>query len=163
MRHALVLVAIVVSLVLVLGWAGQLPDPVTTHFVASGAPDGTMSRQALVLAMVALLVLVPPSIPWLTARALRRGRFNIPNAAYWLAPERHAATVRYLERFGAIAGVQAAAYLCFNFWLLVHANVAGGGAVHLDTTLFLGGLGACLLVTVGSVIAIHRRFAHPLP
>jgi hypothetical protein len=120
-----------------------------------------MSRHALVLAMATLLVLVPASIPWLTARAVRRGRFNIPNAGYWLAPERLAETARYLERFGALAGIQAAAYLCFNFWLLVRANAAGSTAAHLDTTLFLGGLGTCLLVTVGSVIAIHRRFAHP--
>jgi uncharacterized membrane protein len=154
-----VAVMAVLALVIVLGM--QLPDPVASHFGVSGAPDSYMSRRAL-LALMAILVAVVPLLIWLGAGwAAASGNANIPNAAFWLAPERQAETGEYLVGYAALVAVVTAAFMGYTFLLLWLANTQGAAAAHLHMPLFLAGLAAYMLFTTGSLVVLVLRFRLP--
>jgi nitric oxide reductase large subunit len=159
MRGAAVFVATAAVLVLVLALAGHLPDPVVSHFGSTGRPDATVARHWLVFFMATLVTLVPTLTWWAVTRAAALGKANIPNASYWFSPGRREQTQRYIGGHAAFLGVLLAAFLGYNFCLLVLANAHGATEARLDMPLFLGGLLLFLAVTVGSVIAIVRRFS----
>jgi CubicO group peptidase (beta-lactamase class C family) len=116
-----------------------------------------MSRNALVWFMASLVSLVPTLTWWLVARSAARGTANIPNAAHWFAPERRAATARYLCRHAAGLAALLSAFLAYNFWLLVRAASRVAQGSPLSMPFFLGGLALFMAVTIGFVVAIHRR------
>lgn len=77
----------------------QLPGVVASHFNGRGAPNGWQPKQAffVVLVVVSLVVaLVGFAIPKIIS-VLPSQLINLPNKSYWLAPERAAETMEFLQ------------------------------------------------------------------
>src|SRR5690606_26698927 len=104
---------------------------VASHFGSSGAADGFMPRHAYVGLMLGLVIGMPVLGVALVAWTLGRpdARINIPERAYWLAPQRRAET---LERIVAgMRGFSAAliVFLCYTHGLVVVANRSASPAL----------------------------------
>jgi transcriptional regulator with XRE-family HTH domain len=140
-------------------WLGtRLPADVASHFGAAGNANGHMSRDAFV-ALMSLALAVPPLLVPLSLRnALRRGKINIPNAAYWLAAPRRAATGRYLQAHLAWFTVGLTLFLAYVFWRVAVANEGGVAHAELDTRWMMGGLAVFLGATTVWVTLLARRF-----
>jgi len=161
MRKLPVPVSVLVVLGVVIALGMRLPDPVATHFGISGAPDSWMPRRALLALMATLVSVVPLSI-WLGAMwAAATGNANIPNADFWLAPERQESTSHYLVGYAMVLAVVTALFLGYNFLLLWLANAHGAVAARLHMPLFLAGLCAYMLFTTGSLVVLVLRFRLP--
>jgi hypothetical protein len=102
-----------------------------------------------------------PLVIFASARVLPRvpaSLVNLPNRAYWLAPERRAETFAYLSDHTAHFATLLAVFLGFVHWRVVAAN-----ALHpptLEPVLFVGGLIAfmvALVVWIASLAAHFRR------
>jgi uncharacterized membrane protein len=84
----------------------RLPQRVASHFDASGEPDGwNEKRQFLSTTVTAFTIITMsaftiPALVWLLPTSM----INMPDARYWLAPERASATKPML--------VQRAGWLC---------------------------------------------------
>jgi len=77
----------------------QLPNVVASHFDGRGTPNGWQTKQAFfgVIAIVSVVILVIGfAIPKIIA-VLPIQLINLPNKNYWLAPERAAETIAFLE------------------------------------------------------------------
>ena len=80
----------------------RLPERVASHFSLGGEPDGWMSRPsyaASILLGAAMVAIVCAGALYI-ARYLPVTSVNIPNRAYWLAPERRRETYDKLLAFG---------------------------------------------------------------
>jgi serine/threonine-protein kinase len=85
----------------VLAWLGvetaliwpSLPVRVATHFDWSGAPNGWAPRSVLLTVMAAVCLMEILLFATLGGVRLTDRRINLPNKAYWLAPERREATL----------------------------------------------------------------------
>ena len=77
----------------------QLPNVVASHFNGRGAPNGWQTKQAFfqVLIIVSVVVVVLGFAIPKTIAALPIQLINLPNKNYWLAPERVAQTMAFLE------------------------------------------------------------------
>jgi hypothetical protein len=140
-------------------WSGGgLPPVVASHFAAGGAADGFMERGAYIALMLALVVGVPALIHALARLAARLPvRFvNVPNRAYWLAPERRAATLASLRTFGLWASYATLALLCAVHWLVVRAN--SGHPAHLEQTPLVGVVAVYLVGLFIGMAAVLGRF-----
>ena len=139
-----------------------LPDIVATHFGASGAANGFMTRSFYVRFMLVFVVLLPLSLSFLINRVLRlpNTRVNIPNREYWLAPERRAGTVELLRRHMRFFGVLLVAFLCYVHWLVVQANRVAPPT--LDSSRFTGGLAAFMVALISWIVVLRRNFRRPL-
>jgi uncharacterized membrane protein len=92
----LVICALVIGLFIADAWHAysQLPQQVATHFDAEGEPDAWDDRQQFLTGILVGWVVVTGmalTLPFLV-RVLPIGLINVPNAAYWRAPERADAT-----------------------------------------------------------------------
>jgi uncharacterized membrane protein len=77
----------------------QLPDVVASHFNGRGSANGWQTKQAFFGVMVIVSVVIVGmgfAIPKMIA-ALPKQMMNLPNKNYWLAPERVADTMAFLE------------------------------------------------------------------
>lgn len=153
-----VLVPVAVAFVL---WSGSaLPPVVASHFGAAGTANGFMARSAyltfflavalgttFVLALVPLLLgLLPP------------GLINLPNRSYWLAPERRAATLRFVRNHSQWLATLLLVFLCFVHWLVVEANTLR--PPRLSSSLLIVGsvlLVACAILWLGALVVHFRR------
>lgn len=118
----------------------QLPPVVASHFDSSGAADGFMPVRTYVGLMLLLLVGLPALVVSLSYWALgsAKARINLPDKAYWLAPERREQTVRRLRSGLLWFGTLLLAFLCYSHWLVVLAN--GRQPQALPGSWFVGGL-----------------------
>ncbi|MEO8755537.1 MAG: hypothetical protein ABI624_22975, partial [Casimicrobiaceae bacterium] len=108
--------------------------------------------------MVALVVALPlvVALSGRLASVLPPRLVNLPNKAYWLAPERRAATLRALgERTGWLA-LLLLAFLCFVHWLVVQANASS--TKEMPQVPFFVGLTLLLVGSMAWAAALHRRF-----
>lgn len=118
----------------------RLPDPVASHFVASGVANGFMPRGFYRGFMLVIVVGLPLLTTAFTHALLRRpdARINLPRSDYWLAPQRRSQTVAFIcsqsDRFGLLLML----FLCYAHGLVVHAN--GLVPPRLSNTGMLGGL-----------------------
>ncbi|MFT3663597.1 hypothetical protein [Piscinibacter sp.] len=101
-----------------------LPPVVASHFGADGAADGAMARGSYLVLMLLLVVGLPLLIGWLVpVVAGGEGRhLNIPNRAYWLAPERRAATLAFVYGHLRWFAAAVALFLAYVHLLVVRAN-----------------------------------------
>lgn len=136
----------------------QLPEPMASHFDPSGQPDGWMSRPVFYAIHLGLLSLVS-LVPALISRALPRlpdSLIQVPRKAYWLAPERRAASVRFLqEELGWIA-VAAGGGLVLVAELVFEANLAGD---PLDVVKLWGVIAIILTGVALVIVRLLRRFS----
>jgi uncharacterized membrane protein len=139
-------------------WA-RSPERVAVHFDLSGKPDRWMDRDAATWMMAAFQVGLPAALVLISrlAAGLPNELVNLPRKEYWLAPERRAETMQYMqERMGWIAVLTALFVMRVN-QLTYQANQAGerlspGGMIVL-MALFIGGM-AWLL---GGMLRKFRR------
>lgn len=76
----------------------QLPDVLASHFGASGSPNGFQSKTVFFGMLLTILLGVGSLMTFVVPALLssRPGITNLPNQQYWFAPERRAATLRFL-------------------------------------------------------------------
>lgn len=135
-----------------------LPPVVASHFDFAGNPDSFLSRSSYLTLMVVFAAGLPLVIAaagrW--AASLSDDLLNIPNKAYWLAPERRAASLASLAARVEWLAVALAAFLCYAHWLVVRANT--GGSHRLAGVPFIVGFGAFLIFTTGWAVSLVLRF-----
>ena len=144
-------------------WLSGLSMPlfVASHFGISGAADAFMPRVSYMRFMLGIVVLLPLALVYLPNLALRLpgARINLPHRDYWLAAERRAETIEYLQRHSVRFGCTLLAFLCYVHWLVVRANAATPPG--LAAAWFVGGLVAFLAVMLVWTIALFMRFRLP--
>jgi uncharacterized membrane protein len=122
-----------------------LPDLVASHFSAGGRPDAWMSRPAnaaFTLGGAALVAALCAGPLYLT-RLLPDSTINIPNRAYWLAPDRRDEAHCRMLAFGLwLAALSVGLFIGLHL-LTVRANRLQ--PVHLPMTYGLGLVAAFLL------------------
>jgi uncharacterized membrane protein len=136
----------------------HLPNRVASHFGPSGAPNGWMSKQSFFI-IYALMIVLAAFIQVFPARSIRRpsARINLPHKEYWLAPERHAETFGYFEKYFAWYGCVFLLVMVLIMGLAIQANL--NPPPHLPNNATLGIMVAFLAYNIASVIHIFRRFA----
>ncbi len=80
--------------------AHHLPERLATHFGEDGEANGWMTRAGHVRFILGFGLGVPLFILAVSAMVARLGGkgLNIPNRDYWLAPERRAQTLAFMQR-----------------------------------------------------------------
>jgi len=141
-------------------WLGsRLPPVVASHFGAAGDANGWMSRDAFVGLMCFVLGVMPSLALWGMTSVLRRGRrLRIPDAAYWLADSRRAATQRWLRSHFAWFCAGLPIFLAWIFWLVARANRGAPAHPTLDNDTMLASLAVFLAATAIWVLALNRHF-----
>lgn len=147
------------SLFIVIWTSAGLPDPVASHFDTSGEPDGYLARSTFVALAILVICGVPQLVMWLIVRSVRWPGFRVPNAGFWLAPERIAETERYVERLALLCGTALAAFLLFCHWHVVVANsTADAPSIARALTHVLGGLVLLMAVVFIGIASANRHF-----
>ncbi|WP_186343190.1 DUF1648 domain-containing protein [Allochromatium palmeri] len=159
--HLALYLSFFANLILALvSWA-ILPERVAIHFGAGGVPDDWGSSLAMTGLSVGLSLLLFGLLTR-SADLVRRvpARWiNLPNRAYWLAPERREATaVRLHERLQAF-GTALFGLLFVAGLLTLEANLSD--PVRLDEPLFLVALGSFLIYTLYWTWSLTRAFRVP--
>jgi uncharacterized membrane protein len=152
MRAAFLLSFLANLLLALVPWL-VLPDCVAVHFGPGGAPDGWASRQSNTLMMLGMHGVVLCSLyfsPRILVRVPRKW-ISLPNADYWLQPERRSQTVaRFSEQMWRFV-TALFLFLLFIRSLILRANLSD--PVRLDERLFL------IRVSLGS----GKAFVPPSP
>lgn len=138
----------------------RLPAVMASHYGASGAPNGWMSRAQFFAFMAAVAggtTLLFAASGFLLRR-IPTSLINLPNREHWLAPERRAATLDRLSGWMGWFGVGLTAFLAVVTELVVRANLAQSG---LSSGPFLVALAGFGLFTVWSLVTLFRQFRPP--
>jgi hypothetical protein len=155
----MILILFVAAGAIFVWWSsGGLPDVVASHFIAGGGVDGFLQRGQYTAFMLALVILVPLLLRLAGGLALRLPvRFvNLPNKQYWLAPERQAATLSSIARFGSWASYATLALLCAVHGFVVRANSMH--PPHLDEAPLVGLIAIYFVVLFAGTLAVLGRF-----
>ncbi len=122
--YGLVLIVRVVTIV----WAAvTLPDQVASHFDASGAANGWMTRGGYLTFDIGITALMMMGMPMLARLADGSGAgVSIPNRDYWFRPENRAMLKRLLT--GDMVFIASATGLLLT-WLTVSVVLANQQAV----------------------------------
>ena len=128
---------------------GQLPDRVATHFNLEGTPNDWMTKTNATIVMCGFQVGMPFLLMAVTLLAARlpAAMVNIPNREYWLHPDRHASSMRYVQTFMNWIAVAFALFAMAISHLVFMANRDGNG---LDTRWF----GALIIVFLVSIFIL---------
>jgi uncharacterized membrane protein len=103
----------------------QLPDVMASHFNARGMPNGWQTKSAFFSVLIGVSVLaavVGFGIPRLIT-LLPPEYINLPNKRYWLAPERRAETMDFLNGYFAWFGCALFAVILFTINFALQANL----------------------------------------
>ena len=140
---------------------GQLPAYVASHFGASNAPNGWMTRDGYLAFMLAFAVVLPVFIAamiGLLPRA-RSKSINIPHKDYWLDPQRRAATLNALSAHGAWFGSLVALFVAAIHYVVLVANRSTPPQLPADIFwMLLVGFVAAIVLWAG---ALWLRFRNP--
>jgi uncharacterized membrane protein len=103
----------------------QLPDPMASHFNASGAATAWMPKSGffMLIVVVTLAAGVPIFVVPRSMANLPNNKINLANKEYWLAPERRAATIDYLGMQMGWFGCALLALLFCGLYIAVAANL----------------------------------------
>jgi uncharacterized membrane protein len=126
-RSAVIYLAMVtVSVIQGVWYYPKLPEAVASRFGASGAPDGWMSRGMFVGILIGMTVFVAAlltAVQW-AMLLLPASLVNLPNKAYWYAPERQADTRASLSRFMLQFGVATMLLVIVVMQMALQANLS---------------------------------------
>lgn len=138
--------------------SASLPPVVASHFGASGAANGFMSRSVYLGFMLAVVVLVPTlvALSGQLARLLPASLVNLPNRKYWLAPERKASTATELAKLSLFPACLILVLLCFVHWQVVQASLSQSR--QLAAVPFWVGLALFAIAIVAWLVVLQRRF-----
>jgi uncharacterized membrane protein len=137
----------------------QLPDPMASHFNASGAATGWMPKSGFFTLI--LIVTLAAGLPiFLVPRSMAKlpnDKINLPNKEYWLAPERRIETMQYLGIQMGWFGCALLAILFCGLYNAVAANFRPDH--HFDSGSFYVGLGAFLAFIIVWLVRLLSHFA----
>ncbi|HSI13814.1 MAG TPA: DUF1648 domain-containing protein [Chthoniobacter sp.] len=105
--------------------SAQLPERVATHFGANGLPNGWETHSGYLQFTLIFGAVVPAFVIGLFAimRLANGWGLNIPHKDYWLAPERRAETMGFIQRQGTWF-----ALLLVAFFAVIHSSILGANA-----------------------------------
>ncbi|HKW55868.1 MAG TPA: hypothetical protein VJN42_00805 [Candidatus Acidoferrum sp.] len=136
----------------------KLPEVIFSHFNAEGVPNGRMLKSTffwpfpLAALLVAVIMFLAPKL----MAILPASMINLPNKDYWLAPERRAETVRYMEAAMAWFGCAFFALLMFALYLAIQVNLVRGG--RFDSTSLVVALVAFFVYAIFFLVRVMRHF-----
>jgi len=149
------------SAALTIATAPLLPTVVASHFAAGGAANGFMPRSGYVVFMLFFGTVLPWLVYLLAGELVARFPefMRFKGADYWLAPERHAATVASLRAFGAV-------FATFVALIVASAHVAVLEAHRrtpptLAEAPFIAGVAVFVVGVIAVAIGYARRFRVP--
>ncbi len=151
---------IVLAIVQTVYYYPQMPAVVASHFDGVGAPNAWSGRNgffALYLAMIALVVVVFAWTPRWSERRLRFGS-KIPNADYWLAPERVEQTRAYFRAQMRRLGVVHLLLAIYVMQLAIHANFSNPPRLHPS---IVWALAIYFVLLISWLINFYRHFRRP--
>ena len=135
----------------------NLPENVASHFNSFGEHDGFMSKPNFVIfeGVILLIIIIEFTLLPLFIKKMPNSLINLPNKAYWLAPERRDATFgifgNYFEWF-SIALLSL--FIAVNH-LVFQANLTKQNLSGTSMWLILG---AFLVFTIVWLIKFIRQF-----
>ncbi|MFO1306724.1 MAG: DUF1648 domain-containing protein [Burkholderiales bacterium] len=151
----------VVAPILVWTTSAGLPERVASHFGSGGAANGFMSHDGYVLFMIAMTTLLPlvvvASLGFIPGIAT--SKLSIKNRDHWLSAGRREATMATLANSACLVGIVLILFLTSLHFLILEANLRT--PPRLDEGTFFALLAAFLVMIVGSVAFIARRFGCP--
>jgi hypothetical protein len=136
----------------------QLPDPMASHFNASGVAPARMPKSgffflfALVMVFTSMPVFL---VPWQIATK-SNDKINLPNKEYWLAPERRSETMRYLAIQVGWFGCALLAMLLCGFYFAVSANLKADH--NFDSSSFYVAFAAFLVFCLSLPVRLISHF-----
>ncbi len=137
----------------------QLPDPMASHFNASGVATAWMPKSGFFI-LILIVTLAAGAPVFLVAKSMvnmPNGRINMANKEYWLAPERRAETMQYLGIQMGWFGCALLALLLCGLYNAVAANLKPGQ--HFDSGSFYIALGAFLAFIIFWLVRLLSHFA----
>lgn len=141
-------------------WASgaPMPDVIASHFDGSGLANGFMSRGGYLGLMTAVVTLLPLGTVWLPHRLDHSSAqgLSLPNKAYWMAPERRAASVEFLDCWFLRLGFLFVALPGYVHWLVVRANQSD--PVMFDSSRLMVALVVVHVALAGMLIQLFWRF-----
>ncbi len=142
-----------------LGWyLPRLPDRVAASFGLNGVPNGYDGKGAFLAWYVASLLVIVAMFQWLPylMRRLPPSLINMPNADYWLAPERRESTVADLAEGLGWFGVVTVSFVIWTFHLTILANLETPPV--LASGPFWSGFAAYMGYVAWWVVRLVRRY-----
>lgn len=139
----------------------QLPEVVASHFDGRGVANGWQTKSAFFGVLVGVSVLAAVfgfGIPRIIS-AMPMELINLPNKRYWLAPERRAGTMNFLNGYFAWFGCALFIVILVTFDFALQANLHPDH--RLDATRMLLLLGGFLAFAILGTIRIFKRFGYP--
>ncbi len=158
-RYSSSIAFVLVSLVVVAEltyYLPQLPDRLASHFDLAGAANGRSSKPVFVL-NIALVVALLGAI-FVTLGSLHRvpkSIINLPNKAYWLAPERSTATFALLRDWLRWLLVLTLALIALIVGLALRANLASPPRLSSYAIWLVAGYA---VIAVAMLVTLVRRF-----
>jgi uncharacterized membrane protein len=138
-----------------------LPAVVASHFNGRGMPNGWQTKPAFFTVFVGVSVLaavVGFGIPRLIT-ALPPQLINLPNKAYWLAPDQLAATMEFLKSFFAWFGCAVFVLIMVTFDYAIQSNLHPDNRPAISRMWFV--LAGFLVFVVVSVARMFIHFGRP--
>ena len=137
----------------------QLPDPIASHFNASGAATAWMPKSGFftLFAVVTLAAGVPVFLVPMSMAKLPNDKINLRNKEYWLAPERRIETMQYLGTQMGWFGCALLALLLSGLYIAVAANFRPDH--HFDSGSFYAVLGAFLAFIIVWLVRLLSHFS----
>lgn len=143
--------------------APYLPSPMAVRFNAAGHAVGWNTAQSfatvnlvIVAVILGICLILPKS---LTGR--RRLRWRLPNRDYWLAPERLAKTIEYIQQQFYWHGIVTLLLLMAVFQLVVDANARKPPLLDSERLVWLLAGYAALIIVWGW--SLWRKFSRLPP
>jgi uncharacterized membrane protein len=136
----------------------QLPDPMASHFNASGAATAWMPKSGFftLILIVTLAAALPVFLVPRSMAKLSNDKINLPNKEYWLAPERRAETIQYFGIQMGWFGCALLALLLSGLYIAVAANFRPDH--HFDSGFFYVVLGAFLAFVIVWLVRLLSHF-----
>jgi uncharacterized membrane protein len=136
-----------------------LPERMASHFAASGAANGWMTKMQFLITYAVILLPAFFLEFWLHRRiaATPEKRLNLPNKDYWLAPERRAETFAYFEHFFAWYGCAFLLLELFAMGLAMRANFQS--PPRMPTVPIVSAIVAFVVFNAIWIAGMLRRFS----
>ncbi len=124
LARPLFLLLLVVSAIIIWVTTDRLPTQIASHFGANGRANGFMDPATYRKFMLGFGIGIPILVVLVAGVLPRRlaSTINLPNRAYWLAPARREATLRYLEAHAYWLGSLLVVFMVAIHFLLIAAN-----------------------------------------
>ena len=154
-----VVVALAIAALQLTYYYPQLPAVVASHFNAVGTPNAWQPKGAFVGLMCfvyALFAIMAFAMPHIIA-SVPPALVNLPNKAYWLAPERREHTVRLIgDQMGWLGAFEIIFIVCV-VQFAINANLPGSNG-HLAPA-FLGIAAFFIVILLAWTLRFYRMFS----